>query len=70
VSIPIEFIPQISGVMTKAPIYEPAAGRTPPLADFPPTKAAAMAFSSNIVPPGGASSYNELSSLRDSINDI
>jgi hypothetical protein len=56
--------------MTKAPIYEPAAGRTPPLADFPPTKAAAMAFSSNIVPPGGASSYNELSSLRDSINDI
>ena len=48
--MPIKFMPFVSDVITKAPISDPITVPTPPAADTPPTKAAAMASNSNNVP--------------------
>ena len=48
--MPIRFMPLVREVITNAPMSEPSTLPTPPAADTPPTKAAAMASNSNNVP--------------------
>ena len=48
--MPIKFMPLVRDVMTSAPMMEPTTLPTPPAADAPPTKAAAIASNSNNVP--------------------
>ena len=43
ISMPIRFIPEVRDIITRAPIIEPVIVPTPPAAETPPTKAAAMA---------------------------
>ena len=43
ISIPIRFIPEVRDIITRAPMKEPMIVPTPPAAETPPTKAAAIA---------------------------
>ena len=49
-SMPIRFMPFVSDAITNAPMSDPTTLPTPPAADTPPTKAAAIASNSNSVP--------------------
>jgi hypothetical protein len=44
--MPIKFMPLVRDVITSAPISDPTTLPTPPAADTPPTKAAAIASNS------------------------
>jgi len=48
--VPIKFMPLVSEIITNAPMSDPVTLPTPPAADTPPTKAAAMASNSNRFP--------------------
>ena len=49
-SMPIKFMPFVNEIMTNAPMSDPITLPTPPVADTPPTNAAAMASNSNRLP--------------------
>src|SRR5512139_2198798 len=52
--VPIRFMPLVSETYTSAPINDPTMLPTPPAAETPPMKAAAMASNSNPAPAAGA----------------